>query len=287
MTLNICWFFPLPAAVIAEVRGFNADRGLVVRGTNVRSSDEQYELLASGAADAGMTAMDNVFDWNGRGAVDDLRIVAEMERSTHSVLMGAPGIDSFDKLKGGVLVVDAPANGFVVVTRTMLRDAGLEFGDYRTEIVGGIVARAEALASGKGDAALLVPLFEQKILAAGGHVLGRVDEFYPDFPGQGLAIRRSALPRIEAALRVWLEALRDARDWAAANPGEAVSIVAGEIGIPAGGAEGLLAAAAQDYRPSAAGLERIAAQRAGLGLPGAEEGVTGLFEPSLIGLRPS
>lgn len=282
MTLNICWFLPLPAAVIAAARGLYAERGLAVHATNVRSSDEQYELLAAGAAHGAVTAMDNVFAWNRRGAIDDLRIVAQMERTTGSVLMGAPGIDAIAKLRGGVLLVDAPDNGFVVVTRAMLRDAGLEPGDYRLEVVGGVMARVEALATGQGDAALLVPLFEPRIVAAGGHVLGRVDEFYPDFPGQGLAVRRSDLAARAPALHAWLDALRAARDWAVAHPDEAAAIVTGETGLPPVAAKGLLAAALADYRPGAAGLTRVAAQRADLGLPGAEAGVAALFEPGLF-----
>lgn len=282
MTLNICWFLPLPAAAIAEARGLYAEQGLVVTAQTVRSSDEQYELLASGAAQAGVTAMDNVFDWNRRGAVDDLRIVAQMERTTGSVLMGAAGVDTLAKLKGGTLLVDAPDNGFVVVTRAMLRAAGLELGDYRLEVVGGVMARVEALERGTGDAALLVPLFEQRILAAGGHVLGRVDESFPGFPGQGLAVRRSALDKIGPELSAWLDALREAGQWAEANPAEAETIVMDKTGLPAPAVAGLLAAAPLDYRPALASLELIVSQRTELGLPGAEGGMATLFEPALL-----
>ncbi len=287
MTLNICWFLPLPAAAIAESRGFYAERGLVVTARTVRSSDEQYELLASGAVHGGVTAMDNVFDWNRRGSIDDLCIVAQMERTTGSVLLGAAGIDTMAKLKGGILLVDAPDNGFVVVTRAMLRGAGLELGDYRLEVVGGVMARVEALERGIGDAALLVPLFEQRILTAGGHVLGRVDESFPVFPGQGLAVRRSALNEVGPEVTAWLEALREAGRWAAANPTEAEAIVMDRTGLPRPAAASLLAATPRDYRPAAASLELVASQRTELGLPGAEEGVAALFEPSLLGLRPA
>lgn len=287
MTLNICWFLPLPAAAIAEARGLYTEHGLAVTAQTVRSSDEQYELLATGAAQAGVTAMDNVFDWNRRGAVDDLRIVAQMERTTGSVLMGAAGIDTMAKLKGGTLLVDAPNNGFVVVTRAMLRGAGLELDDYRLEVVGGVMARVAALEHGTGDAALLVPLFEQRILAAGGHVLGRVDESFPGFPGQGLAVRRSALNNIGPELAAWLDALREAGRWATANPAEAEAIVMDKLGLPQPAAAGLLAATPLDYRPAATSLELVVSQRSELGFPGAEEGMAALFDPTLLGHRPA
>lgn len=287
MPINICWFLPLPAAVIAEARGLYTARGLVITAQAVRSSDEQYELLASGAAQAGVTAMDNVFAWNRRGAVDDLRIVAQMERTTSSVLMGAPGIDRIAKLKGGALLVDAPDNGFVVVTQAMLRQAGLEPDDYRLEVVGGVMARVEALERGTGDAALLVPLFEPRILAAGGHVLAHVDETFPGFPGQGLAVRRATLGVAGAELAAWLETLREASEWAAANRDAAETIVMERLNLPRQAVVSLLSATLQDYRPRRTALELVVSQRTDLGMPGAEGGLSALFEPSLLGFHPA
>ena len=119
------------------------------------------------------------------------------------------------------------------MTGPVLRDAGLPPTDYSLKIVGGVIARVEALSARDGDAALLVPLFEPKILAAGGHILGRVDEFYPDFPGQGLVVRQSRLKTMSPIITSWLEALREARLWALDHPEDALSIVMEETALPA------------------------------------------------------
>jgi ABC-type nitrate/sulfonate/bicarbonate transport system substrate-binding protein len=282
MILDLCWFLPLPAAVIAKVRGFYEPQNLRVQATSVRSSDEQFDLLASGAVQAAVTAMDNVFGWNRRGGIDDLRVVAQMERSTHSVLMGAPGIRTIDHLRGGVLLVDSAENGFVVVTKAMLQDLGLEPGDYRLSVVGGVMARVDSLCNGEGDAALLVPLFEKRVFDAGGHVLMRVDELYPDFPGQGLVTRASQLSQTRAALATWLDALSEASAWARSNRAESLAMIVGETGLPHDTADQLLDAMPQSFLPRSAGLNRLVAQRTQLGLLGAENGRSALFDPSVI-----
>jgi len=279
--LRVIWFLPLPLAVIAEARGYCADRGVSVETVVTASSDQQFDAFAAGEVDAAVTAMDNVFMWNRRGPIDDLRVVAQMEFSTGSCLMARPGINTIAELKDAELLVDSPDNGFVVLLRAMLHDAGLAADDYRMKIVGGVRERFEGLLSGNGDAALLVPIFEPALISKGGSVLARVEDLYPDFPGQGLVTRQSASPEVQQALCAWLAALNDAREWSSNNREGAFAILR-EQGMDPAVAEALMATVPADFVPQVKGIDLLIDQRRRLGLPGAEGGQQSILDTQML-----
>lgn len=281
--LRIIWFLPLPLAVIAEARGYCAERGVEVETVVTGSSDQQFDAFAAGDVDAAITAMDNVFIWNRRATIDDLRVVAQMESSTGSCLMARQGINSIAELKGAELLVDSPDNGFVVVLRAMLHDAGLDANDYRMKVAGGVRERFEAVLSGDGDAALLVPVFESALVSKGGSVLARVDELYPDFPGQGLVARQSAPPDVQQSLSAWVAALNDARAWSSNNRESALAILR-ERGMDSAVAvaEALMATVPANFVPRTKGIDLLIDQRRRLGLPGAEGGRESILDTQML-----
>jgi len=267
--LNIIWFVPLPLAILAEHQGIYEGRGLLVSQTLTRSSDQQFEALASGAADAAITAMDNVFLWNRRGIIDDLAIAAQMERTTPLALVARPTIERIEQLRGGALLVDSPVNGFVVVLRAMLQEAGIGVDEYRMLPAGGVRERFEALLAGEGDATLLGPPFDTGAVARGCTVLGSANALYPDFPGQGLVARKSVLTRKSPEFRTWLSMLAEARAWSKDNPAAALSLLANR-GFPEIVTRAMLAAVPESFAVSRGGTTLLIGQRRKLGLPGAD-----------------
>lgn len=269
MELKIIWFVPPPLALIAETQGFNAARGLDVEHVVTRGSDQQYEALVDGTADAAITAMDNVLMWNRRGAFSDVRIVAQTETETGLILVARQGLYSLAALKGSELLVDCAENGFAVALCAMLHDAGMRPEDYRMTVVGGVRERFNALMEGRGDATLLATFLEDAALAKDCTTLARVDDVYPDFPGQGLATRTGALKRTGPALAAWLSAMQEARVWARHNADAARSIVS-EAGFPPTVAKILISTIPLSFRPNPAGIALLLSQRRQMGLPGAK-----------------
>lgn len=275
--LKPIWFVEPALSVLAQSFG-----GGAVEGTRTRSSDQQYDALLSGAADVAITAMDNVFAWNRRGDADDFRIVAQVEETTPLTLMCAPGFDGSGDLRGARILVDAPANGFVVALRAFLADRGTPIEADALMPAGGVTERCEALLGGGGDVTLLGPPLDGVAAAAGASVLGRLQDRYPNFPGQGLVVRLSSLDRIGSALSAWLADLDEARHRYAADPSRAADILIA-AGVPVRAAAGFAATLPASLTPNPSGISLLIAHRHRLGLPGGSDTPECLLAPFLIG----
>lgn len=278
-SLRVMWFVPPAIAVLAESWGLTAAGMLQARRN--QSSDEQFERFREGEIDAAVTAMDNIMDWNRRAGPQDFRIVAQVERTTPLSLMARAGHTQLQDLRNANILVDAPDNGFVVALRHMLAEAGLESGSYRLTPSGGVKERFDALASGHGDATLLGPPFDVMGVQAGLVRLARVQDSHPDFPGQGLVVRASAIERLRPALTRWLGGLARACECMRANEDGAGKILT-NAGFPAVAAHAMLAAAPDSLVPARAGVELLIRQRREVGLPGAHNSYETLVDTSLL-----
>lgn len=273
--LRVMWFVPPPIAILAKSLEPDA-----VKGALNRSSDEQFDALVSGSADAVVTAMDNVFAWNRRAGPGDFQVVAQLERTTPLTLVGSKAGDLSD-LRGAEILVDAPENGFVIALRAMLADAGIPPQAYSLREAGGVKARFDDLMAGIGDATLLGPPFDSMALTLGRTMIARVQDAYPKFPGQGLVVRHNTLIRRLPQFRAWFEALESARKQAEAVP-DAASIV-----IAAAGFEPLAAAAMvnnlpHSLRPDREGVDLLVRHRQRLGLPGGDDTYETLVNETLL-----
>ena len=71
-----------------------------------------------------------------------------------------PEINSYADLRGKTVVVDAPNTAFALLLYKVLKDNGLNKGDYVVKPVGGTTARLEAMTKDKANAAgMLNPPF--------------------------------------------------------------------------------------------------------------------------------
>jgi len=278
-TLRLLWFVPSPLSILAEA--WNLTSAVALRAERNPSSDAQFGALASGQADAVVTAMDNVMDWNLRAGPKDLRVVAQLERTTPLTLVGQQDLAELEDLRGATLLVDAPRDGFVVALRAMLADRGLDSDAYSLETVGGVQARFDALVAGRGDATLLGPPFDAMALETGRSRLATVQALYPAFPGQGLVVSARTVDRLRPALSTWLAALDGARRRMAADPDAARRALA-LAGFPAPAVEAMLRTTAVSLRPGRLGVELLFEQRRKAGLPGAEITYEELVDTSIL-----
>lgn len=238
-------------------------------GVRTVSSDAQYTALCEGRADLVVTAMDNVIAWNRRAGPADFRIVAQVERTTPLGLYARPGLDSLAGLRGGIALVDAPGNGFVVAMRALLADAGLGPHDVALLPAGGVGERLEALLRARGDFTLLGPPFDAMAQEAGLACLATVQDAYRAFPGQGLVLRAGSIARLRPRLAPWLTAL----DEAVRRAGH---------GDPAALAHPGAALMPRSLLPDRSGVELLVAMRRRLGLPGGETHYDALVDTSFL-----
>jgi ABC-type nitrate/sulfonate/bicarbonate transport system substrate-binding protein len=199
------FFVPPAPYVIAEARGLLAAAGVSVESHRTRSSGEQLDGLVNGRIDLAITAMDNVFVWNQRGA--DLRIVAQIEQTTLLTVYGQPGTRTLSELARGRFAVDAMTNGFSLVARRLLEDAGVTASFIE---VGGVKERFDALTAGTVDGTLLGPPFDELAEHAGMVALASANASLPGLAGQGVVVRAQRRDAETAALSAYLGVLNRA-----------------------------------------------------------------------------
>lgn len=278
-TLRLLWFVPFPLAVIAEV--LKLTPSVALKAGRNPSSDAQFEALMAGQADAVVTAMDNVMDWNLRQGPRDFRVIAQLERTTPLTLVGRKGRARLRDLCGATILVDAPRNGFIVALRAMLAEEGLGPDAYALEPVGGVQERYDAMLAGRGDATLLGPPFDAMALKAGLSRIATVQERYPAFPGQGLVVSAGALQRLRPALSTWLRGLEGARKRMSKDPEQARQALT-LAGFSALAVDSMLLATPASLYPDRAGIELLIEQRRSSGLPGADTTYEKLVEASAL-----
>ena len=190
MILRQSHFVPPVSYLLAAELGFL--RGVEVLPTRTPSSAEQLRALLAGEQDMVVTAIDNLFEWTRAGA--DVRLVAQVEQTTPLGIHAGGDVESLADLAGCRFAVDAPDNGFALIAKRLLRDAGVEV-DY--VVVGGVRERLDALLGGQVDATLLGPPFDKLAEQAGMRRVVDVNALLPELPGQGLVVRAELLASAE------------------------------------------------------------------------------------------
>lgn len=190
MILRQSHFVPPVSYLLAAELGFL--RGVEVLPTRTPSSAEQLRALLAGEQDMVVTAIDNLFEWTRAGA--DVRLVAQVEQTTQLGIHAGGDVESLADLAGCRFAVDAPDNGFALIAKHLLRDAGVEV-DY--VVVGGVRERLDALLGGQVDATLLGPPFDKLAEKAWMRRVVDVNALLPELPGQGLVVRAELLASAE------------------------------------------------------------------------------------------
>ena len=174
---------------VAQAKNLFEGAGIAVEVTLTASSAKQLEQLVKGGYDIGFQQSDHVVRAVESGS--DLFIFMAISPQPELSLVAAPGIGSFDNLKGRVIAVDGARSGYAFVLRKLLADQGLRDGDYTFTEFGGSRERYEALRDGAAFASFLNPPFDRNLFAAGFTSLGTLGDHFPGYPGSIAAARRS------------------------------------------------------------------------------------------------
>ena len=135
----------------AQAKGFFAKRGLAVDLKFTPNSDELRNGLAEGRYQIAHSAIDNAFALKDKANVDIAVVIGGDNSFNHLIVQ--PEIKSLADIKGKTVVVDALNTAYAFQLYEMLRQKGVNKGDYEIKPVGGTGARLEAMIKDKTIAA--------------------------------------------------------------------------------------------------------------------------------------
>lgn len=150
----------------AQAKGLFTKRGLAVDLKFTPNSDELRNGLAEGRYHIAHSAIDNAFALKDKANVD-IAVVLGGDDSFNRLIV-QPEITSLADIKGKTVAVDAVNTAYAFQLYEMLRQKGLNKGDYEVKPVGGTGQRLEAMSKDKTYAAAMMnPPFSIRAEKAG------------------------------------------------------------------------------------------------------------------------
>jgi ABC-type nitrate/sulfonate/bicarbonate transport system substrate-binding protein len=141
-----------------------------------------------------------------------------------------PEINAYAELRGKTVVVDAPNTAFALLLYKVLKDNGLNKGDYVVKPVGGTTARLEAMTKDKANAAagVLNPPFTFRASEAGLKDMGAAAKAIGAYQSDGTFVMREWAKANSDTLVRYISAYIEGRRWALdpANKAEAIALLA-------------------------------------------------------------
>ncbi len=208
--LNITGYHRRPAHLVAEYKGFFAKEGLEVRFHEATYAPDHNRGMAEGRWDLSLSAADTMIARTTTDGVDFL-LFMQAEEGLSAYLIGRPGVDSIDQLRGKLLAGDPGDSNLDLIRKKILHSHSIDEKEYDTEIIGSSPKRLEAFLQGRVAAAMLTPPSSDRALAVGGVMLADAENYVPNWP-----------LTCGWALRQWLEShrqivVRFIRAWVAAT----------------------------------------------------------------------
>ena len=154
------------ALFAAQAKGFYAKRGLVVDLKFTVNSDELRGGLAEGKYQIAHSAVDNAFALKDK-ANADIAVVLGGDNSYNHLIVQSE-IKSLAEVKGKTVVVDAINTAYAFQLYEMLKQKGVNKGDYEIKPAGGTALRLDAMLKDKTNAAAMMnPPFSTRAVKEG------------------------------------------------------------------------------------------------------------------------
>jgi ABC-type nitrate/sulfonate/bicarbonate transport system substrate-binding protein len=138
----------------AQHKGLFAKHGLTIDLINTPSSDAQRDRLAKGEIQIAESAVDNAVAMVELANVDV--VIVTGDNNGYNRIFVQPEINAFADLRGKTIAVDAPNTAYALLLYKVLKNAGLNKGDYKVNAVGATGARLDAMTREKANAAAAV-----------------------------------------------------------------------------------------------------------------------------------
>ena len=217
----------------AQAKGYYAKRGLNVDLKFTPNSEELRNGLAEGRYQIAHSAVDNAFALKEKANVD-IAVVMGGDNSFNHILV-QPEIKSLADIKGRTVIVDAIDTAYAFQLYEMLRQQGLNKGDYAIKSVGGTGLRLEAMIKDKAMVAgMMNPPFSIRGVKAGLQDKGTASAALGAYQGSAAFVLRAwggANPdTLVKYLQSYVEGLRWSLD--PKNKAEAVALLVERLKLP-------------------------------------------------------
>jgi len=217
----------------AQAKGLFAKRELAVDLKFTPNSDELRNGLAEGRYQIAHSAVDNAFALKDKANVD-IAVVLGGDDSFNRLIV-QPEIKSLADIKGKTVAVDAVNTAYAFQLYEMLRQKGLNKGDYEVKPVGGTGQRLDAMVKDKTFAAAMMnPPFSIRAEKAGLTAIDTAAAALGAYQGSSAFVLRSwgaaNSDTIVKYVQAYIEGLRWMLD--SKNKAEAVAILVERLKLP-------------------------------------------------------
>jgi ABC-type nitrate/sulfonate/bicarbonate transport system substrate-binding protein len=219
------------AIFAAQHQHLFAKHGVAIELLNTPNSDVLRDGLAKGNHQIAHAAVDNAVAM-AELAKADIAIVLGGDNGFNRIVV-QPEINSYQELRGRPVVVDAPNTAYALLLYKVLKDSGLNRGDYTVRPVGGTPARLEAMIKDKANAAagVLNPPWSFRAFEAGLKDMGSAAKAVGVYQAGGAFVMRdwakANTDTLVRYIRAYIEGCRWALD--PANRSQAIELLADRL----------------------------------------------------------
>ncbi len=218
----------------AQHKNLFAKHGLAIELINTPNSDVLRNGLAAGDHQIAHAAVDNAVAMV-ELAKADVAIVTGGDNGFNRII-AQPEINAFADLRGKTVVVDAPNTAFALLLYKVLKDSGLNKGDYVVRPVGGTPARLEAMTKDRANAAagVLNPPWSFRASQAGLKDMGAAAKAIGTYQSDGAFVMRDWAKANSDTLVRYISAYVEGRRWVLdpANKAEAIQLLVDRLKLP-------------------------------------------------------
>jgi ABC-type nitrate/sulfonate/bicarbonate transport system substrate-binding protein len=210
----------------AQHKNLFAKHGLAIELLNTPNSEVLRNGLAKGDHQIVHAAVDNAVAMV-EVAKADVAIVTGGDNGFNRIFV-QPEINAYAELRGKTVVVDAPNTAFALLLYKVLKDNGLNKGDYVVKPVGGTPARLEAMTKDKTNAAaVLNPPFSFRAREAGLKDMGATAKAIGSYQSDGAFVMRDWAKANSDTLVRYIGAYVEGRRWVLdpANKADAIALL--------------------------------------------------------------
>ena len=179
--LSVTGYNRRPPHLVAEYKGFFARENLEVRFHETTYAPDHNKGMAEGKWDFTLSSADTMIARTTTEGVDYM-LFMQAEEGLSAYLIGQPGFDSIDKLRGQLLAGDPGDSNLDLIRKKILRQHGMDDSEYRIEIIGSSPVRLQAFLERRVVAAMLTPPASDKAVEAGGILLADANNYVPGWP---------------------------------------------------------------------------------------------------------
>ena len=185
---------------------------LVSKDNHTTYAPDHNRGMAEGRWDFTLSSADTMIARTTTDGVDYM-LFMQAEEGLSAYLIGQPGVDSIENLRGKLLAGDPGDSNLDLIRKKILRTHGIDDTEYNIEIIGSSPVRLEAFLNRRVAAAMLTPPASDKALAAGGVLLADSENYVPGWPLTcGWTLRHWLLDHRELVVR-FIRAWAAATDW--------------------------------------------------------------------------